>query len=45
MRYLPSVIDELSRDVNIRCEIMSEHVNFLFSFNIYHPFTSGDMVN
>ena len=30
MRYLPSVIDELSRDVNIRCEIMTEQVNNIF---------------
>jgi hypothetical protein len=31
MRYLPSVIDELSRDVNIRYEIMTEQVNNIFS--------------
>lgn len=31
MRYLPSVIDELSRDVNIRREIMTEQVNNIFS--------------
>ena len=31
MRYLPSVIDELSRDVNILCEIMTEQVNNIFS--------------
>ena len=31
MRYLPSEIDELYRDVNIRCEIMTEQVNNIFS--------------